>query len=495
MRISILVIIAVLSFELQSKELTNLQLFYRCYSHLTGEEPMPNDALVVAVKAGDDAIDTCIDDVLGAAQLTSAGEGQWTIDAGNPIAVKVFNNFYKMHASWFGIKDIPFGSIFNGTNAMMDSIYDKTQPSLYYTRALFDPAVRADYFLTTSDYLRAKRSEGRMLNEDGAFHHLGRKSGGEAYVASDFLFGSFDVAYDGGHLIGLHLPTVNHLDINGTSGVVNYPVRFRNINPDKNSITVFPHYGGGVVGSGIYLAKTLEEEFYYYSDGESLVPRNWAKHAFKDVLCRDIPVVRKEDAAPFYDAASTAPFRKGTDCLRCHSTIDRMAATVKSAGFMETRSSNGTIWVPWVSTHLQNKGVGSEVAWSSEKRDTYIDEDHIGHLFYRTYEGKLVSQVVDSVDDIGMAFSKEVDPYLCVTKRYYNYFMRVDVDVDDPGANPTPMPAWEKEHKDFVVSLAKDVAGLSGEGAQQPRKSLRTVIEGILRSPNYKLSNYGVPNE
>jgi hypothetical protein len=478
-----------------SAELNNVQLFYRCYNHLTGSEPMPNDALLLSVKNGADPIEVCLSDILRSADLT-AGTGEWNINTADPLAMKVFNHFYAIHASWFPLKDIPAGAGVNPTNNLMRAVYDENQPSLYYTRALFDPTLKADYFLTTSEFLRAKRSDGLKTNEDGAFYHLGKKSGGVPYVASDFVFGTFDTAFDQGDLVGMRLPITNTVDISSWAPNVNYPLEFRDINPNNNSITVFPHYGGGIIGSGIYLARSLEEEAPYVADGASLVPRNWSKHAFKDILCRDIPVVRKEDAAPFFDATSDSPFRKGADCLRCHSTIDRMAGVIKSAGFMETRPSHqAQVWVPWVTTSLQNQGDGSEATWSSNVRADYIKEPHVGHLFYRTYEGQLISYSVDSIDDIGNAWSKEVDPYLCVAKRYYNYFTKIDINIADPGADPAPLPAWEQSHKDFIVKIAKELGGLDSQGSQQARLHMRTIIEKIMRSPNYRKTNFGVPNE
>jgi hypothetical protein len=180
--------------------------------------------------------------------------------------------------------------------------------------------------------------------------------------------------------------------------------------------------------------------------------------------------------------------------------MDRMAGLIKSFQLSERRAQS--VWTTYLDTTRWNKGSAGDYSWSSNYRtnfnagggvmySNYLREDHVGYLYYRGYDGRLVNEKVDSPTALGAAMSKQIEPYLCAAKRYYRFFTGVDVDVSDPGATPAPLKPQDAVHYNFVVKAAKDLVNADSSGVYHPR-SMSTVIEAILRSPQYRSANFGV---
>ena len=86
--------------------------------------------------------------------------------------------------------------------------------------------------------------------------------------------------------------------------------------------------GGGFIGNHNYLMTTYMSDTSFVPDGAVSTNRSWARAVLADTLCREIPVIRDEDAQPFVVATSNTPFRQYSACSRCHATADRMASLV-----------------------------------------------------------------------------------------------------------------------------------------------------------------------
>lgn len=106
----------------------------------------------------------------------------------------------------------------------------------------------------------------------------------------------------------------------------------------NGSVSFGAHYGGGILGNPVYILKTAGD--LEKSDGAGEVPRTWARDVYKDLLCRDLPVVRPEDTEGFVRPNSPIAFRQSSACVACHVTIDRGASTIRHINYYLAGTSN-----------------------------------------------------------------------------------------------------------------------------------------------------------
>jgi hypothetical protein len=476
-------------------DLSAVSLLQRCTLQLTQTALPPSDPLITSVQNGADPIEVCIDQIFHAAKLVEES-GNYVIPAATrPIGKQVLNTFHLLHSGWFHFrKPIASPVTLGPINSRMSSIYEPNAGANYFTRALFDDSVDASYFLTTQDYLRTMRDQGQVT--DSIYLDAATDA-----ASVDYLGSGVNVLYDRGIPIGIRKLTTAQRTFDtpiippATKSQDNYP---RNIvTYPTSTITLFQHFGGGIMGLDYYLARTYDETAAIKADGVIEVPRKWGENIMKDIMCLDLPVVRESDAVPFVVPTADAPFRQASSCTACHVTIDRLAGLVKSLNYGERRTQS--VWTTYVDTTRWNKGDAGDYSWSSNYRTNFIaggnpysnyyKEDHVGTLFYRDFSGSLNNTRVDSIVKLGEVASQQVQPYLCAAKRYYQYFTGVDVDISDPGPNPKPLTASDQAHFDFVLGLANSVMNVQN-GTPHFRK-LSEMVETILRSPQYRKQDFG----
>ena len=477
----------------QTGILAKRSLLHRCYQQLTQTTLKPNDPLLAKIDAGQNPIDVCINDVLKSAYLADDSSGNIVIpNAKRAVGKQVMNTFHLLHSSWFNFKNVPSGSTFGGSDRQMYSIFEPNAAALYFTATLLDPTKNADYFLTTSDYLRSLRDNGPATSTAFPVY----LNATQAAAFANFQGSGVNVMYQSGIPFGIRtLPSSERTFT--TVSQDNYP---RQVPYSQTALKLFQQYGGGFIGLDVYMARTFDEVNGTFSDGVIEVPRKWSENIFKDVMCLNLPVVRQVDAEQFVDPASNGEFRRTVGCTTCHASMDRMAGVIKSFGFSEQRTQ-GT-WTTWVNESLWNKGDGADYSWSSNYRSTYksggmdmsnyLKEDHVGFLYYRGYDGRLVSQKVDSPTALGKKMSQQIEPYLCAAKRYYRFFTGVDVDFTDPGDKPLPLRPQDAVHYNFILEITKALVNADSSGQLHP-KNMSSLIEAILRSPQYQLSDFGAP--
>ncbi len=469
-------------------QLSPTAVLNRCYMQLTQNLLPPNDPLNAKVEGGQDPITVCINDVFKAAFLIPVSGGYVVPPESQALGKMVIHNFHLLHSSWLHFRGLGNPPVTVGTiNTAMSSIYEPNGAANYFTRSLFDLSVNADYAMVGTEYLRSARDGGQITD---SIYNVAT----EDAKYSNFLNSGINVMYERGTVTGINILAPEMRTFATTTqdnygrGTTAYPT---------TSLTLFQHFGGGFLGLDYYLARTFDETINSKGDGVIEVPRKWSENIFHDLMCLELPVVRESDAVPFVVPNADGPFRRAAGCTSCHVTIDRMAGLVKSLAYGERRTQS--VWTTWIDTSKWNKGSSGDYSWSSNYRTTYTasgathsnyrKEDHVGTIYYRDYTGSLIDVRVDSIASLGAALAQQKQPYMCAAKRYYQYFTGIDVDISDPGPDPLPRSPEDQAHFDFVETLASK-AFRDGSPAEIGKMS--SIIEEILKSPQYRKSDFGV---
>lgn len=450
------------SFQVKADALSDLALYYRCHAHMTQFRPFRDTRFSDVQNGIKDPIDACLE-VLDLGRLNS-GTGLMQ-NPGDFLGQQVLRRFHDLHASWFMIKRYPQIGPFEASQGTED-IYDTSEGALYLTRALLEDGIGIDYAVTSTDNLRAQRS---ITDPATSFITVLTKS--------DTIFGSNVVMASRGDLLGYMI-----------TGLLNFVYSYNDNSEtlQTGSINAGQHYGGGLLGSPSYLLLNVDEDENFRSDGALEMPRKWARGVFKDLLCRDLPLVRSSDATAHVVPASSIPFRQSTSCTRCHVTMDQAAATIRGFRYESHGRGVAPLKIGGVFVNMESVTQPSETGWPAVTDPLYSFRPTKGKLYMRSYNGTLIDVDVNNVGELGTQIAATDDYYICMAKKYYKYFTGQDVntgDLQDP-ENTITLSTEEQFHRDFVVQQ-----GLSLRTHRNPR----TLIENIVRSIQYRQTDFQNP--
>lgn len=453
-----------------AQSLSELALLHRCYTQITSLRLKDSDPLAVQVKAGLKTATAACLEVLKTAQFTA--DGNQTIgDTSSRVAKGVLATFHRLHSSWFYSKDFTIVS-WPGHSSDIKDLYDSTTPALYFTRALFKPGTQARDAVTTSENLRAVRSNMNPTNGAETGHPM-----------SDFILSNASFA-PVGELFGVQ-PSGNP--------TVSFPTNPVD-NPFRPAGTVNMHQslGGGFLGTPAYLllnVASLSSYQDYKTDGSLNLHRRWGKAVFHDSLCRELPVVRDADIGQFVDPMSTASFRTANSCTRCHASHDRVSFVIRNFKILYvgagdpsglgTKSRGGN----FADFHAATRP--AEAAWPITADEDFYRRPTNGTFYFRSYNGNLINQTLANVGDLGKTISETDDYYICLAKRYYSYFTGVEVDTGDI-ADPTHSPQLNSQdikHRAIVIKLGQNL---------HTHQSLQQLIGEIINLENYRKIDFGV---
>ncbi len=456
-------------------EINDLGIFYRCYTQITQTYPSPEMQVVKDVKAGKDPIAACLE-VMDKAKFVSNNNSQINgsmsaVDT--DMATNVVNTMHRLHYSWFGIRDYKeyIGHWFRN----LSNIYDASSPALYMTKALFDQNYSYADAFSGNITLQSIRETQPTLSPRGKAGRYDKKDryGLSSWVLKDVNFSMM------GRLKGVATMPVNQMvkfsgDTTGATG----------------TILLNRHYGGGMLGSTPYV---ILASHYNVSppryDGGLRVNRGWSRAVYKEVLCRDFPVVREKDGSPFVVANSSIPFRRASGCVKCHTSMDRLAGVVRKFQFGLLRDANGRISNTSDTGHIILMGehptnVASATDFPSASDTNFYRRPAEGTLYYRSHNGTLVNQKLSGMQSLGEELAKQDDMYVCLAKRYYKYFTGIDVDTGDIQDPDHPaLSEGDKTFRDIVIGLGQKM---------KIHKNPRLLIEDILNRPEYRTADFGL---
>lgn len=452
-----------MSQEAISVELSNKAFFYRCYRQITQQYPNVNNPLVIQVENNQiDPVDACIS-VLNKALFT-ANSNRRIANINDEEAMAVLQTFHSLHYSWFKNKLLPGLGNFTFTGDMVDT----SGPALFFTRALLTPNYEFKNVFSGVENLESERVDGHPT--------VGPNSN---RPRSDYA------------IMETTIPFIQTGDI---SGYMSYGdrefVTWRDLAQTIRQVTsIGNHWGGGVLGNFAYMAMNVIEGDSFMADGAVAVPRKWSKSVFQDFFCRELPVIRYDDGLNFVSNDNNAiSFRKEGACVRCHATMDRMAGVIRNVDYTDSRSRNprgkntSFTYIRKFNTDL----TGNET-WSLSGDSDFYRKPLNGHFYYRTHDGQLINRAVSSVSSLGQVIAELDDPYICMAKRYYEYFTGIDVnisDIADPQYGRT-LSSGEMTHRNEVISLGKSF---------KEHQNMKKLVEDILRKPVLKDSAYQIRN-
>jgi hypothetical protein len=472
------------------QSLPPVKVFARCYMQMTRRYPAANNPWLLQVKAGQmKPSDACMG-VLTAALLDPA-TGKLAQDTAETRAViQTLNDF---HRTWFS-GDYLVSAIPNNMDIpdMTINIVDGSEPALHITRALLKPQTPYHDVFTGSIALEAQRANGYPMT--GIWGHTPADryvqywdnqptpAPGATPAPAEIPF--FPDA------IGATSPRPIFLQKGPLIGVAPmHPSKIsRTVSLYKwdNSVPVFPFrsYGGGILGTQSYLMLNFGRLMDETADGGLLLPRRWSKAVMKDLLCRELPVLRTSDVSAYADQYSQLPFRKAASCLACHATTDPMASGVRNMAYKITTNIQSeqhtvtTFMASYLATMGNDRsdiipGIAGGVDANFNKRIPS------GTLFYRGYDGHLIRKNFVGVGDLGSQISAEEDPYVCAASRYFQFFTGIKVDLSDLGApGARELTSDELIYRDIVINLGKNLK-------QDPDQNLRHLVREILELPFY----------
>lgn len=247
--------------------------------------------------------------------------------------------------------------------------------------------------------------------------------------------------------------------------------------------------GGGFMGNHNYFLTTFQEaDRNFVPNGQERTNRSWARGVLNDALCRDVPVVRETDVTEFVIPASIVPFRQAAACVSCHATLDRQASLIRGLRWNPLLTIGNTSPVPdqfgILGVNMLAPSLPSLTTWTDTIDSLYGKRQPYGHFFFRNYRGELIDRIVNSLDELGTAITDQDDYYTCFAKRYYRYFLGIEVELGDPGNQLYPLlNGADNYHRSKVIELGM---------ALKTHGSLRQLILDILAGSEYRMSDFGI---
>lgn len=488
----------------QSGTLNQVQLYQRCFNHITGTSALTSPHLK-KIRSGEmKAIDACIQHL---EQASLAGNGR--LSSSDPVSFQVLQQIYQVHRSWFDKTSVLDSEVNSEIHWSTVDVYDPNEPALHLTRAaLSQSPVHIAEALTRPTSLEAVRAPARQQvryietptgsgNWSPQVLTLPRVSvlfTGDAKYDTSIV--NFQSSLSPSTYIQLPAPLVQVGQLHGIQDRrLDIPMQGLVINPNspgleqlnpgnpQHNFPIYKNHGGGIIGSMPYLINNFGHGYVFQANGAEKLNRKWSESIMKDFFCRDIPVLREEDVIEYQSTNAASPqFRKGVNCLTCHSTIDQMALTARNLKLVTSGNGpNAADYVPkyfaTIAAFTPTQAAQSPL-WPEVNQNQFHLQNPQGMLYFRNYTGRLVKRNLSSIQELGTAIAEQDDYYVCLAKRYFEYFTGVDVQIRDPALRNDSFysnPRY-RELRDYVVDLGLDL---------RSHGQVKRLMTRILKSPYY----------
>lgn len=501
---------ALLSASASAQQLSEPQIFNRCYTQLTGHAVPLNHAVMKLVKTGKiSGVQACANmldktelDAGSGMLLSQDAESQW-----------ILNNFYTFHRSWFpGNTTEQIAGITDEVGMGTRDVYDSTEPSLALTRSVFKQNAKYSEVLTDSMGVHGIRREDPAVRSFYGFNVTfpGRRVYGNnpTLDANIINFSSMTLGYSGresnavlmtmpkievGELVGIRSTTESFMVPNVAAAVLTGTERKGNNQPGLNyTYNFYQTMGGGVLGTPIYLMMNFGHPLGLEMNGSIKLPRRWAQTNMTTFMCATLPALREADVRQFVVGNSTAPFRNASSCVMCHANLDQMAYTARNAEIVASDyfvvTDDATTQHAKVSYMLANyrAEIGSVAGWPSEPVANFHRQTPSGKLYYRSFTGELVNKDVTGISGLGQAMVQTDDYYQCAAKRYFQFLTGIEValyDRQDPRYSSLNQALSKQAITDrqYIENLASSL---------RQTQSVKSMIKTILGSDYYKSAKF-----
>lgn len=381
--------------------------------------------------------------------------------------MQVLSTFQKFHMSWFtnhNWADVAanLNAFYRGTQ----DLYYSGDSALYMTNALFGTDVPYSSIVTSNisyEAIRSNPSNNTYVRSNfSKYEYMGQ--------TKERLEWSPENKMEVGNLIGIKEAEASTVPYLSDLKVSNVEYKL----PD----------GGGILGLNTFFMLNSGRSLLAKANGGTATYRKWSKYIYKDVLCREIPVIRSSDVAFLRQKlpASDLTFRNGNSCLQCHFSIDGMAGVIRNKTITRTGIDMQNTTLTQVHSLMTYKYPVTEAAETFlEKSDNdlnFYKRNPLGNLVFRSYDGTFYNKQYEGPEEMGKAISELDDLYICAASRYYRFLTGVDVEIrdyNDP-MSPVENSSDEIKYRNMIISLGKNL---------KKHQSLNKLIEEIVASPLY----------
>jgi hypothetical protein len=450
-----------------------LKRYHRCYGQFTRSAVLENDQRVPKILAKTMTGTQACMDLLKKASLNTSGRIKANSDGSYDLeGMQILSTFQKLHMSWFSNHNWSdtvnaFSAFYRGTQ----DLFYTGESALLMTNALFNTSVPYSSIVTSPNAYEAIRSN----PTDGTFvralyskyEYFGMNKERLEWTPNDRI--------ETGNIIGIRQMEADQIP---------YILDMKESNHEYKLPT-----GGGVLGSNVYFMLNQGRDIHAKTNGGLATYRRWSKFLYKDILCRDIPVIRSVDVSFLKQKlpASTLPFRNGNSCLQCHFSIDGLAGIARNKTMTRTgvdfqaRPNSSEVLSKINSLLVHHYPTTMPEETNLEKVDSDLDfykRPALGNLIFRTYNGEFINKQYLGEAAMGKAMSELDDLYLCSASRYYRFLTGINVelrDFNDP-MSPGNETADEIKYRNLIISLGKKL---------KESQSVNKMIEEIIASPLY----------
>jgi len=430
------------------QKLTGEQIFHRCYSQMTRLYLPPGDARLKSIaEKNSTATEQCLKLIENASLNEKLLLKKDEIYSGENAAV--LRTFNTLHTSWFQA----YSFMITANELLTSLIYDSTEMAIPFTLALLKPGTPVNSILISDRPYSAVREKTKTTY---TFDHYEKgehlryedkepwRTGGDRGVEWSPSFVEF------GTLKGFQ---ENQRNLTLEETLKGHKMK---VVPGQAMDT------GGVLGSAAYLILNSGLDRGKIVDGDLYAHRSWSKAVFKDLLCRDLPVLNEEDVIRDIRADWKVEFQKNPKCLTCHSTMDPMADVIRDRILLDIFDNKG-----------QKPPNRSVLVGRLE------NGPHSGNLKYRTFDGRLVDKPIADLPDLAKALSESDDFFVCTAKKYFYFFTGIDLPL-------VTEKSFDERLKDpaykFIVS----------EGLKlKQHQNVRLLFQNIFNSDFYTSKNSG----
>lgn len=442
-----------LSCEKKTATVSEYRIFRSCYTLLTGKSLQIDSPYLQRLKQGQTSGAELCQELLSDVQLDEKGFAK------NENAKNILARMQLVHLSWFNRMSIMNSEKEYATS----SVIDVQAPANYLSWTLFsgknanklflvnEPPAPLRYVEVPQKFILEKEINVAGLNAHDLkpwlflFHAVDHKEPMMGYDPKKEKVWQPDYVTLG-DLIGFSSKTEMRKP---TSDVFAIP---------KES------FGGGILGTQAYFSINTGVEFDVLTDGAVKMHRRWSENIFKDFLCRDLPVLDEMDVISHVNLKSEVSFQKNPVCMKCHHTMDNLAAGARNLYITWT---GFTVTEPFVSKIVRKVDVRDPhhkgLVRSSADKEYSFTQPH-GQLNYRNIDGQLVSYNFKELNELGKHLAQSKDFHYCLSKRYIKYFTGYDFDVLVKGSESTEAKEFIKISENFYSHknqkhLIQDILG------------------------------------
>ena len=245
---------------------------------------------------------------------------------------------------------------------------------------------------------------------------------------------------------------------------------------------IFPlhkSFGGGILGSTSYSILNYSNNFLQVMDNENKTMRSWSKAIIRDYMCRSLPVISIYDSYNKVNKTSKLPFQRSATCLQCHLSID---PTAKALSFVSMGHNN--VIAERIDLKAKTIGALQSIVPFDVRHSGLVEKyktDEKGKMVFRNYQGEYKELKFQNIEELGKKMMQELDPYLCFSKRYLEYFLDLRIDLDDLIKNKNTHSAKDRFIYNELIKFGEKL-----KKNQSPKELLKAIFDHDLYKYGYE---------